>query len=293
MDSLVEIRNNEVVVSSRDVAEKFGKEHRHVLESIREIIKAENSALTFYQENTYKAGTGKSYPEYLMNRDGFTLLAMGFTGKDALQWKLKYIAAFNEMEAKLKSGQMLSTPAPAKEAPGVKYYNGVAVVTKRELAAALGTVASALQYYIKNLNLLTAGKDYYIIGGQNLRAFKAKYKLEKLCTTLTLITESGARKIYDYMQKDFCPVLFTGNVPEADARQYADIPGCEEIQKLLRRVQSLSAALNETMEIYNNYNPKDMADAIAKTLTRQAMELYVWTSEIKKCEYKILTEVPM
>lgn len=101
MISLVKIKNDQVVVSSRQIAEKFGKEHRHVLESIREIIKAENLALTFYQETTYKAGTGKSYPEYLMNRDGFTLLAMGFTGKEALQWKMKYIAAFNEMEAQL------------------------------------------------------------------------------------------------------------------------------------------------------------------------------------------------
>lgn len=101
MNELVKIKNNQVVVSSRQVAEKFGKLHKDVLENIREIIKAENSALTFYQENTYKAGTGKNYPEYLMNRDGFSLLVMGFTGKDALHWKMKYIAAFNEMEAKL------------------------------------------------------------------------------------------------------------------------------------------------------------------------------------------------
>lgn len=101
MKNLVEIRNNQVVVSSRQVAEKFGKEHRHVLDSIREIVKAENSALTYFHESSYQAGTGKQYPEYLMNRDGFTLLAMGFTGKDALQWKMKYIAAFNEMEKQL------------------------------------------------------------------------------------------------------------------------------------------------------------------------------------------------
>lgn len=104
MQSLVEIKNNQVVVSSRQVAEKFGKLHKDVLENIREILKAENSAFRFFQENMYKvAGNNKSYPEYLMNRDGFTLLAMGFTGKEALQWKLKYIAAFNEMEAALNS----------------------------------------------------------------------------------------------------------------------------------------------------------------------------------------------
>lgn len=120
METLVEIRNNQVVVSSRQVAEKFGKLHKDVLENIREIIKAENSALTFFQENTYKAGTGKNYPEYLMNRDGFTLLAMGFTGKDALQWKMKYIAAFNEMEAKLKNNTLMlpdfTNPAEAARA---------------------------------------------------------------------------------------------------------------------------------------------------------------------------------
>lgn len=101
MNNLVEIRDNQIVVSSRQVAEHFGKEHKHILENIREIIRAENSALTYFYESTYKAGTGKSYPVYIMNRDGFTLLAMGFTGKEALQWKLKYIAAFNEMEQAL------------------------------------------------------------------------------------------------------------------------------------------------------------------------------------------------
>lgn len=102
MNELVKIKNNQVVVSSRQVAEKFGKLHKDVLENIRENLKAENSAFRFFQENMYKVpGNNKSYPEYLMNRDGFSLLVMGFTGKDALHWKMKYIAAFNEMEAKL------------------------------------------------------------------------------------------------------------------------------------------------------------------------------------------------
>jgi Rha family phage regulatory protein len=103
---LVEIqgkKNEEVLVtSSRMVAEAFGKGHKHVLEAI-ENIKAENSALTsIFFETSYQAGTGKNYKEYIMNRDGFSLLAMGFTGAEALGWKLKYIQAFNEMETELK-----------------------------------------------------------------------------------------------------------------------------------------------------------------------------------------------
>ena len=60
-----------------------------------------------FYETTFE-NRGKQYPMYLMNRDGFTLLAMGFTGKAALEWKLKYIAAFNEMEKKLAEQPQLT-----------------------------------------------------------------------------------------------------------------------------------------------------------------------------------------
>ena len=74
-----------------------------MLENIRNISAsistAEFSALFF--ETEYKATNGKKNPEYLMNRDGFSLIVMGFTGKKALEWKLKYIDAFNQMEERL------------------------------------------------------------------------------------------------------------------------------------------------------------------------------------------------
>ena len=99
-------RNGQPAVSSRDVAEQFGKEHRNVIQAVKNLI-AENSALTpMFIEDTYTAGTGKKYPMYYMNRDGFTLLAMGFTGKEALAWKLKYIQAFNMMEERLKAQEI-------------------------------------------------------------------------------------------------------------------------------------------------------------------------------------------
>nr|DAF72613.1 MAG TPA: regulatory protein [Caudoviricetes sp.] len=100
-DIILSTQNGEPVASSRQIAESFGKEHKDTLESIRQILAAENSATkSMFYETTFE-NRGKQYPMYLMNRDGFTLLAMGFTGKAALEWKLKYIAAFNEMERKL------------------------------------------------------------------------------------------------------------------------------------------------------------------------------------------------
>lgn len=101
IDELVQVENEQVVTESRKVAETFGRPHKDVLESIRGILAAENSATRFFYETTYD-NRGKQYPMFLMNRDGFSLLVMGFTGAKAMQWKIKYIEAFNEMERQLK-----------------------------------------------------------------------------------------------------------------------------------------------------------------------------------------------
>lgn len=110
MSDLVTIDGQQVVTSSRNVAEHFEKEHKNVLQAI-ENIKAENSAVTkMFFETSYKAGTGKSYKEYLMNRDGFSLLVMGFTGAKALAWKLRYIEAFNAMEKEIALPKVTPNP---------------------------------------------------------------------------------------------------------------------------------------------------------------------------------------
>lgn len=102
MTNLVEIQNDQVVVSSRQIANNFRKNHQHVLESIRKLLTVENSTVKFFRESSFVNDRGQTYPMYLMNRDGFSLLVMGFTGKKALEWKIKYIEAFNEMERQLK-----------------------------------------------------------------------------------------------------------------------------------------------------------------------------------------------
>lgn len=89
-----------LITTSLKVAEVFEKEHKNVLQSIENLV-ADNSATKFFQLTTYK-NRGKEYPMYEMDRDGFSLLVMGFTGEKALQWKIKYIEAFNKMESELK-----------------------------------------------------------------------------------------------------------------------------------------------------------------------------------------------
>ena len=100
-------QNDQVVTTSLKVAEVFEKEHKHVLDAVRRLMRsAENSAvIQMFQESAYLDEQGKERPMFIMNRDGFTLLAMGFNGKKALEFKIAYIDAFNKMEAELKSQQ--------------------------------------------------------------------------------------------------------------------------------------------------------------------------------------------
>ncbi|EIW6614109.1 TPA: Rha family transcriptional regulator [Clostridium perfringens] len=99
-------QNGQVVVSSRKIAEDFGKRHDSVLRDIDNLIGnigSPQNCGSLFIESEYKHPQNKQwYKEYLMTRDGFTLLAMGFNGDKALQWKLKYIEAFNKMEQALK-----------------------------------------------------------------------------------------------------------------------------------------------------------------------------------------------
>lgn len=100
MNELVIMHDKQAVTSSLQVAETFGKEHKNVIQSIENLV-AEKSAAKFFAAGTYE-NRGKQYPMYYMTRDGFSLLAMGFTGKKAMSFKLQYIEAFNAMEATLK-----------------------------------------------------------------------------------------------------------------------------------------------------------------------------------------------
>ena len=98
---LIEI-DGQPMTTSRKVAKRFKKAHKNVLQSIQRIDaqQPEFGRLNF-QPSTYINSQGKSQPEYLMTRDGFALLAMGFTGDEAMDWKIAYIGAFNQMAAKI------------------------------------------------------------------------------------------------------------------------------------------------------------------------------------------------
>ena len=108
MNSLVVLKKDQVVCSSLQVAEHFGKRHDHVIRDIETKILTvadENFTAPNFGLSEYKDSSGKSNKMYYMTRDGFSILAMGFTGKKAMEWKVKYISAFNQMEKLLMEKQ--------------------------------------------------------------------------------------------------------------------------------------------------------------------------------------------
>lgn len=100
MKELVIMYDQQAVTTSLKVTEVFGKNHKDVMRNIKNLAAQNCAAKKMYVSSTY-VNRGKEYPIYYMNRDGFTLLAMGFTGQKAMQFKLKYIEAFNAMERQL------------------------------------------------------------------------------------------------------------------------------------------------------------------------------------------------
>lgn len=102
---IVFIDNGEVFANSRDVAAYFGKQHAHILRDIDNLLKNNGNPKLdnlFIEKTEYHEIARKEVRFFDMTKDGFTLLAMGFTGKKALKFKLAYINQFNAMEAELR-----------------------------------------------------------------------------------------------------------------------------------------------------------------------------------------------
>jgi len=107
--NLIHFQKNELVNTTSEgkpvttsllIAEKFEKRHDNIMRDIKNLECSDEFSLLNFQKRDYE-NRGQKYPMCLITRDGFALLAMGFTGKKVMAWKEKYIAAFNEMEKKL------------------------------------------------------------------------------------------------------------------------------------------------------------------------------------------------
>ena len=221
-------KNGKAVVSSRDIARVFEKRHDHVLRDIKNIIANDADwGLPNFGEMSYPDSYGRSQTEYVMTRDGFTLLVMGYTGEKAMQFKKAYIAAFNEMERKLaprnykeallalvaaeEQREVLETQNKVLQITAAKYEgqtDTVELYKVGEIAEELGTTAVTLNRFLRDCRV-----QYKPNGSQTWRLYAdyightiALPKLEKLENgyemPMLLWTAKGRDFIFDLAERE-------------------------------------------------------------------------------------------
>lgn len=95
--------DGQITTTSNQIAEHFGKRHADVMRAIKRLECSAEFTERNFALSEFLDATGRKLPCYRITRDGFVFLAMGFTGKEAAQWKEAYITAFNKMEAELRA----------------------------------------------------------------------------------------------------------------------------------------------------------------------------------------------
>ena len=226
------------VVSSREVANNFEKEHSKVLRTIKEKIEV-NPILAspkYFIESTYLDKSNRQSKEYLLTRDGFSFLVMGFTGAKADMWKLKYIEAFNKMEEKLKN---------------LNPYTGIS----KELQA-IFTIDKKQQQIEQNVNEVK----------QDLKNFKDNAPLFNIeCDTLQkalrgkVIKELGGKNSLAYKDKSIRTKIYI------DAQNQLKREFAVQSYKAIKRCQ-----LEDALEVINTYKVptvyKDLIDAVNRQI---------------------------
>lgn len=189
--------NDQAVTSSLLVAEKFGKEHKHVLDSIRKLIEgcAEISADPMFEETTYvNEQNGQVYPMFLMNRDGFSLLVMGFNGKKAMQFKLDYINEFNKMEKMIRDSIKPKSQLEILQMSInqlVEQEHRLSSV-ERDIAETKKEIAEMKQERIENGKLLLEAE----VSGNKVPEISMRNKIRRLVNQYAAATNTSQRDIW-------------------------------------------------------------------------------------------------
>lgn len=156
------------VVSSLDIAETFGKEHRRVLQDIREIGCSEEFRLHNFVQSSYENSQGKQQPMFLVTRDGFVLLAMGYTGELAMRFKEAYIKQFNAMESALR-GKLIEREKGIAVRQALTKALQQSTENERIHGHAYSTYTNVIYKVLFGMNAAQLREKYQIKASDNLR----------------------------------------------------------------------------------------------------------------------------
>jgi Rha family phage regulatory protein len=120
-NEIVILKRNRTATTSLIVAEKFGKRHDRLLRKIEDLIEDDNRGLLFFGESSYMNLQNKEQKMYVMDRKSFSILVMSFTGKKAIDWKIKFYDAFEAMELAIVRQQNIAWEQARLEGKQTRY----------------------------------------------------------------------------------------------------------------------------------------------------------------------------
>lgn len=156
------------VVSSLDVAETFGKEHFNVVRDIRNLGCSDEFNAINFEGIKYTDSRGRKQDAYIMTRDGFTLLVMGYTGELAMRFKEAYIKQFNAMENALR-GKLIEREKGIAVRQALTKALQQSTENERMHGHAYSTYTNVIYKVLFGMNAAQLREKYQIKASDNLR----------------------------------------------------------------------------------------------------------------------------
>lgn len=269
-----------LTLDSREVAIMLGKNHAHLLRDIdtytKYFIESKIGFNEFFQESTYKDKVGRRLRIYQITKKGCEFLAHKQTGRKGSSFTASYINRFHEMEAQLSKKPLQQTLIEEPYKPTLKYWKGVPVLTKLDVAMILNVDASAIQNYIRRPWFMTENVDFYFLRGHDLFEYRRENKIKSTIAALIVLTESGVRKIYEARNRKFTPAeLFpVKSSCEPQRPMLVNAPMNIELQKKIKDLEGKLIALHEVLNLYNRCNTSEKSRCFANTLNELGLQIF-------------------
>ena len=263
---------NRLTLDSREVAVMLEKEHNHLLRDIsvyaKYLTETKIGLSDFFQESTYKDITGRTLKKYQITKKGCEFLAHKQTGRKGSSFTASYINRFHEMEAQLGKKPLQQTLIEEPYKPTLKYWKGVPVLTKLDVAMILNVDASSIQNYIRRPWFMTENVDFYFLRGHDLFEYRRENKIKSTIAALIVLTERGVRKIYEARNRKFTPAeLFpVKSSCEPQRPMLVNAPMNIELQKKIKDLEGKLIALHEVLKLYNCCNTPEKSQCFATTI---------------------------
>lgn len=271
---------NRLTLDSREVAVMLEKEHNHLLRDIsvyaKYLTETKIGLSDFFQESTYKDITGRTLKKYQITKKGCEFLAHKQTGRKGSSFTASYINRFHEMEAQLSKKPLQQTLIEEPYKPTIKYWKGVPVLTKLDVAMILNVDASSIQNYIRRPWFMTENVDFYFLRRHDLFEYRRENKIKSTIAALIVLTESGVRKIYEARNRKFTPAeLFpVKSSCESQRPMLVNAPMNIELQKKIKDLEGKLIALHEVLNLYNRCNTSEKSRCFANTLNELGLQIF-------------------